>query len=73
LEKEGYAIDPQKWSISNSMTMTFIYLPGNPKSPGLMINVQKRHRNQYFYKIATAPSNAIKGIYTLNVQIVFQE
>lgn len=74
IEKEGYAIDPQKWSISNSMTMTFIYLPNNPKSPGLNDKcAEKGIETNTFYKIATAPANAVKGIYTLNVQIVFQE
>jgi len=74
IENEGFALDPDKWSISNSMTMTYIYLPNNPKSPTLLDKcTEKGIITNTFFKFSTAPANAVKGIHTLNVQIVIQE
>ncbi|MHA1339974.1 MAG: ThiF family adenylyltransferase [Promethearchaeota archaeon] len=73
IAKEGYKLDPEKWSISNSLTKTFIYLPGNPNSPTLKDKcAEKGIEDNTFYKFATAPKNAVKDIYELNVQIIYQ-
>jgi len=71
--KEGYKLDPTKWSISNPITKNFIYLHGNPNSPKLNDKcVEKGIEENVFYKFTTSPKNAIKGIYEINVQITFQ-
>ncbi|MBD3350084.1 MAG: hypothetical protein GF364_01200 [Candidatus Lokiarchaeota archaeon] len=69
--KEGFKLDPGKWAITNSMTKAFIYLPDNPKSPTLKDKcLEHGVEVNTFYKFATSPSNAVKGIHLLNVQIL---
>ncbi|MHA1727896.1 MAG: ThiF family adenylyltransferase [Promethearchaeota archaeon] len=74
IEKQGFKLNPEVWSITNSMTKKFIYLPGNLNSPGLKDQVTENEiTSGNFYKFSAAPSNAVNGIYTLNVLIDFLE
>lgn len=74
IAKDGYKLDPEKWSITNSATKKFIFLPGNPNSPTLEDPiVENGVTDNTFYKFTTAPQNAVNGIHILNVQIVFQD
>jgi molybdopterin/thiamine biosynthesis adenylyltransferase len=74
IESQGFPLDPMKWSISNSMTKMFVYLPNNPQSPKLEDKLQEKNvTSGSFYKLSTAPSNSVKGIHTLNIMVEFQE
>jgi len=74
IRSQKYAMDPEKWSISNPLTRAYIYLPGNPKSPHLEDELaQKGVESGMFYRFTTAPSNAIAGIHTFNIRIEFIE
>ncbi|MBN2156510.1 MAG: ThiF family adenylyltransferase [Candidatus Lokiarchaeota archaeon] len=74
IKSQKYNMNPDKWSISNPITKAYVYLPGNPKSPGLKDEVaQSGIESGTFYTFSTAPANAIDGIHTFNIRIEFAE
>ncbi|MCP4760269.1 MAG: hypothetical protein GY870_00710, partial [archaeon] len=73
IEQQGFKLDPEKWSISDSMTKVFIYLPGNPNSPKISDQTKEKISSGSFVKFATAPSNAVNDIYIFNVQIINED
>jgi len=74
IASQGYKLEPEKWSITNSLTKNFIYLPSSPKSSGLLDHVyEKGIESGNFYKFAAAPSNAIDGIHIFNILIELTE
>ena len=74
IASQGYKLEPEKWSITHSLTKNFIYLPSSPKSPGLLDHVnEKGIESGNFYKFAAAPSNAVDDIHTFNILIELNE